>query len=148
MILLLIWSLILSQSLLLRIELTKCIPSILINGLDHIIFPSLSVLFSYALACDAQLFEKIFFELKAFSYSFRMGLSLAMQLILPYQVIASSAKFTILIFWFLYCTLLIPCHYQLNGQRLWPQQQSKMEGNHTCQALCMRIRGSGRRPFI
>ena len=70
-------SLILFQSLLLRIELPRCIPSILVKDWDHAIFPSLSVLFLYALAGRARLFEKIIFELKVFSHSFRMGLSLA-----------------------------------------------------------------------
>ena len=77
-----------------------------------------------------------------------MGLSMATQLILPYKMVASSAKFTILISWFLFCTLLIPCHYQLNGQELWLQQQSKIKGGQHFQGLCMRIRLSERRQFI
>ena len=135
MVFFLIWSLILSQSLLLRIELPKCIPSILGKDWDHIIFYSLSVLFSYVLARGAQFFEKIIFELEAFSYSFKMTLSLAKQLILPRKMVVSSAKFIILISWSPFCTPLIPCHYQLNGRLLWPKQHSNMEDGHPYQAV-------------
>ena len=47
-------SLILSQSLLLRIELPKYIPSILVEDWDRIILPNLSVLFPYPVARNAK----------------------------------------------------------------------------------------------
>ena len=61
-------------------------------------------------------FEKSIFELEAFSYSIRIGLSLAKQLALPQKMFVSSAKFTILISWSPVCT-------HVNGGQSWLQQQ-------------------------
>ena len=71
----LLWSLSLSQTLLLKIELPNFIPSILVKDWIYIIFSSLLDLFSYAAAHDVQFFEKIIFGLEVFSYSFGIGLS-------------------------------------------------------------------------
>ena len=92
------WSLFSLQSLYLKIELSKCIPSTLVKDWYNIIFPRLSTLFSHALAHGSLPFKKIIFAPEAFSYSFRMGLSLAKQLMSPNKMVESSAKF---IFWFL-----------------------------------------------
>ena len=106
----------------------KCIHGILVKDWDHIIFPSLSVLFLHLLARDAQFFEKIIFELEVFSQTFRMRLVLGKKLLLSKKMALSSGKFTILISWFPFSTPLIPCYYQLNGELLWLQQQSNMDG--------------------
>ena len=70
-------------------------------------------------------FEKFIFELEAFSYNIKMGLSLANQLMSPEGTSVSSAKFTILISWSPVCTPLILCHYHWNGWQLWLQQQTE-----------------------
>ena len=70
-------------------------------------------------------FEKFIFELEAFSYNIKMGLSLANQLMSPEETFVSSAKFTILISWSPVCTPLILCHYHWNGRQLWLQQQTE-----------------------
>ena len=74
-------------------------------------------------------FEKITFELEAFSYSIRMGLSLAKQLMLPQvdvKMFLSSAKFTILISWSPVCTPLILCTYNWNAWQPWLQQETEI----------------------
>ena len=73
-----------------------------------------------------------------------MGLSLAMQVNLTKKIVVSSTKFS----WSSFCTLLISFRYQMNGQRLWLQQENNEEGGNAFQGLCMRINRSGRRPFI
>ena len=70
-------------------------------------------------------FWKFIYELEAFSYSVRMGLSLAKQLMSLQKMSVSSAKFTILISWSPVCTPLIPCHYHWNWCQSWLQQQTE-----------------------
>ena len=56
-------------------------------------------------------FEKFIFELEAFSYSIRIGSSLADKAVDITSKNVSSAKFTIFISWSPVCTPLTPCHY-------------------------------------
>ena len=64
----------------------------------------------------ARVFWKVFL---AFSYSIRMGLSLAKLLMSPQKKVVSSAKFTILISWSPVSVPLFPCHFHWNGWRPW-----------------------------
>ena len=61
-------SLILSQSLLLRIELPKYIPSILVEDWDRIILPNLSVLFPYPVARNAKFVFLLFFSINLLKF--------------------------------------------------------------------------------
>ena len=77
--------------------------SILMKKSGHSIFPGWSTLFLYSSTHKAWLFEKLIFELDAFSYNFKIVRILLRQLISPKKMVASSAKLTILISWFPIC---------------------------------------------
>ena len=99
---------IMSQLLLSRTELSKCTPSILMYSCDHIIFPGLSILFLYAPAHKAWIFEKFVFELEAFSWDFKTGCILFWQLMsLNKKTVMSSGKSHIFISWSSTCTFTI-----------------------------------------
>ena len=134
-------------SVLSRIKLPINIPSILIKNRDHIIFPGLSVLFLYALARGVQLSLKIIFELESFLYSFRMGFSLAKQLILPKKIVAIRKVH--------YFDFLVSFQYTFNSMSLLIYWSKTLEGVHDGQQRnmksgqpCQAIKGSERRPFI
>ena len=101
-------SFIMPQLLLSRTELTKHISSILIYSCDHIICPGLSILFSYAPAHKAWIFEKFIFELEAFSCDFKIDCILVWQLIsLNKKMVVSSGEFNVFTPWSPICTPLI-----------------------------------------
>ena len=85
------------------------IPSVLMYSCDHIICPGLSVLFLYAPAHKAWIFEKFVFELEAFLCDFKIDCILVCQLIISLnkKMVVSSGKFNIFISWFHICTSLI-----------------------------------------
>ena len=90
-------SFITSQLLLSRTELRNCTRSILMENCDHFIFLGLSILFLYAPAYKAWIFEKFNFELEAFSYNFKINCMLVWQLMsLNKKMFASSGKLNII----------------------------------------------------
>ena len=109
------------KSLLARRELAKFAFSILVENWEHIIFPNLSVLFAYAPIHNGWLFEKFVFQAEAFSYSFRMDVSLSKQLRPPEKMVVSLPNFNVLTFWCPVCTLLITCHCHWNRWKAWLQ---------------------------
>ena len=79
-----------------QLLLSLVIPSILMYSCDHIISPDLSILFLYAPAHKAWIFEKFVFELEAFSYDFKIDCILVCQLIsLNKKMVVSSGKLKI-----------------------------------------------------
>ena len=86
-------SFIISQLLLSRVKLTKCIPSILRYSCNHIICSGLSILFFYAPGNKVWTFEKFVFVIEAFSCDFKIDCILV-------------GKFNIFISWSPICT---PC---------------------------------------
>ena len=101
-------SFLMSQLVLSKMKLTKCTPSILMYYCDHIICPGLSILFLYAPAHKAWIFEKFFFELEAFSWDFKIDCILLWQLMsLNKKMVVPSRKFHILISWSPICTFVI-----------------------------------------
>ena len=91
-----------------QLLLSLVIPSILMYSWDHIISPDLSILFSYAPAYKAWIFEKFVFELEAFSCDFKVDCILMCQLIsLNKNMVVLSGKFNIFISWSHMCIPLI-----------------------------------------
>ena len=80
----------------------------------------MNLLQNLLLTDKARVFWKAFL---AFSYSIRIGLSLAKPLMSPQKKVVSSAKFTILISWSPVSTALFPCHCHWNGWRPWLQNR-------------------------
>ena len=119
------------------------------DNFDHAICPGLSVLFLYAPAYRAWLFEKFIFELKAYSYSFKITCILLRQVISPEKMVMSSAKFTNLISWSPICTPFIPL---LPSMKLTSTSAAikcnTNESVHPWQTSCVWVKGSDRRPFI
>ena len=66
---------------------------------DQFIPPGWSILFLYAPAYKAWLFEKFTFDLDTSSYRFKITCILLRQVIPLKKMVVSSAKFTILILW-------------------------------------------------
>ena len=91
-----------------QLLLSLVISIILMYSCDHIICPGLSILFLYAPAHKAWIFEKFVFELKAFSCEFKIDCILVCQLIsLNKKMVVSSRKFKLLKSWSHTCTPLI-----------------------------------------
>ena len=93
-------------------------------------------------------FEKFIFELEAFSYSIRMGLSLAKQLMSQNACVISKVH---------YFDFLVSCLYTFNPLSLslkWVMNlvattYRNMESGQACKTTyMMRVKGSERRPFI
>ena len=78
------------------------------------------------------LLHTIFCLLLKSSKAFSVFLTLAKHLISSKKMVVSSTKFISLISWSPLCTLLVSFYYQLNGKGLSLQQQSIIEGGHTC----------------
>ena len=118
-------SFIMPQLLLSRTELTKHISSILIYSCNHIICPGLSILFSYAPAHKAWIFEKFVFELEAFSCDFKIDCILVCQLIsLNKKMVVSSGKLKIFKSWSHICTPLILVSASIKLQVLYSRHKT------------------------
>ena len=119
------------------------------DNFDHAICPGLSVLFLYDPAYRAWLFEKFIFELKAYSYSFKITCILLRQVISPKKMVMSSAKFTNLISWSPICTpfILLSASMKLASTSAAIIYNTH-ESGHPWQTPCIRVKGSDRRPFI
>ena len=119
------------------------------GSFDLGICPGLSVLFFYAPAYTAWLFEKFIFELKAYSYSFKITCILLRQVISPEKMVMSSAKFTNLISWSPICTpfivLSISMKLVITSAAIICNTN---ESGHPWWTPCVRVKGSDRRPFI
>ena len=74
---------------------------------DQAICFGLSILFLYATPHKVWLFEKVIFELVAFSLNYKINSILIRQLKSLEKMVVSSAKFTILISWSPICIPLI-----------------------------------------
>ena len=91
-----------------QLLLSLVISSILMYNCDHIISPDLPILFLYAPAHKAWIFEQFVLELDAFSCDFKIDYVLLCQLISPNsKMVVSSGKFNISISWSHICTPLI-----------------------------------------
>ena len=113
----------------------------------HFVCPDLSILFLYAAAHKAWLFEKSIFELDASSYSFKTTCILLRQVTSLKKMLLSSAKFIILISWSPIC---IPLILLLALMKLAITSAaimySSMDNNHLCQNPRVWVNGSGRTP--
>ena len=119
------------------------------GNFDLAICPGLSVLFFYAPAYRAWLFEKFIFELKAYSYSFKITCILLRQVISPKKMVMSSAKFTNLISWSPICTPLILSSASMElASTSAALIYNTDESGHPWRTPCIRVKGSNRRPFI
>ena len=116
------------------------------GNFDLAICPGLSVLFLCAPAYRAWLFEKFIFELKAYSFSFKITCIL---LISPEKMVMSSAKFTNLISWSPICTPLILLSASMKLASTWPALiYDTDQSGYPWRTPCIRVKGSDRRPFI
>ena len=119
------------------------------GNFDLAICPALSVLFLYAPAYRAWLFEKFIFELSAFSYSFEITCIPLRQVIYPKKMVMLSAKFTNFISWSPICTPLILLSASMKLASTWPALiYDTDESGHPWRTPCIRVKGSDRRPFI
>ena len=94
--------------IMLQLLLSLVNPNILMYSCDHITCPGLSILFIYAPAHKAWIFEKFVFEREAFLCDFKIDCILVCQLIsLNKEMVVSSGKFNIFKSWSHICTPLI-----------------------------------------
>ena len=96
-----------SQLLFSRTELPNCTQSVLIESCEHTICLDLTILFLYATAHKAWIFEKFIFE--AFSNDIKINCILVWQLMSIKKIMVSSETFKFFFFfsWSLICNPLI-----------------------------------------
>ena len=93
--------------------------------------------------------KRFIFELKAFSYSFKITCILLRQIISPMKMVMSSAKFTNLISWSPICTPLILLSASMKlASTSAALVYNTDESGHPWRTPCIRVKGSDRRPFI
>ena len=119
------------------------------GNFDLVMCPGLSVLFLYAPAYRAWLFEKFIFELNAFSYSFKITYIALRQVIYPKKMVMPSAKFTNFISWSPICTPLILLSATMKlASTSAALNYNTDESGHPWWTPRIRVKGSDRRPFI
>ena len=93
--------------------------------------------------------KRFIFELKAFSYSFKITCILLRQVISPKKMVMSSAKFTNLISWSPICTplILLSASMKLASTSAALIYNTDESGHHW-RTPYIRVKGSDRRPFI
>ena len=114
------------------------------------ICPGLSVLFSYATAYKTWIFEKFIFELESSSHSSKIICILVLrQVISPKEIVMSSPKFTHLISWSPICTPFVLLSASMKVESTSAALiYNTNESGHRWRTLCIRVKGTDRRPFV